>query len=203
MNITDNPNYKKDYWKKWYQKNKTRHINNAKKWATKNPIRVKEWKSKNFLKLRQKREDALRLLNPNYIPERQRTDWVYLRKICARCHLPEKDLMKHSIKGKRQYYICRTCNTKRHKKYRLTQSGKIKSRFFAQQSEKNHPEKTKARQIVHRNLLSGKLIKPLVCNRCFKSLKIEAHHDDYTKPLEVIWVCRSCHADIHKLAKKI
>jgi hypothetical protein len=23
------------------------------------------------------------------------------------------------------------------------------------------------------------------------------HHPDYDKPLEVVWVCRSCHLDIH------
>jgi hypothetical protein len=26
----------------------------------------------------------------------------------------------------------------------------------------------------------------------------QKHHEDYTKPLEVIWMCRTCHLEYHK-----
>lgn len=47
----------------------------------------------------------------------------------------------------------------------------------------------------------GVLIRPEICQRCGVSPglasdgrpKIQAHHDDYDKPLKVEWICASCH----------
>lgn len=36
------------------------------------------------------------------------------------------------------------------------------------------------------------------CARC-GSKKAEKHHEDYTKPLEVRWLCRRCHLTDHQL----
>lgn len=44
---------------------------------------------------------------------------------------------------------------------------------------------------------SGKLVKPSCCVLCGDSLFIEAHHEDYSKPLEVRWLCRYCHNLVH------
>lgn len=56
--------------------------------------------------------------------------------------------------------------------------------------------KTKARSAVARAVRKCELIR-LPCERCGKT-KSEAHHPDYTKPLEVIWLCRQCHAKEHR-----
>jgi len=37
-----------------------------------------------------------------------------------------------------------------------------------------------------------------VCQNCNSSQSILAHHPDYTKPLYVIWLCRSCHTSYHR-----
>lgn len=43
---------------------------------------------------------------------------------------------------------------------------------------------------------TGKLIK-LPCIVC-GSLEVEAHHPDYSKPLDVIWLCKTHHHEVHK-----
>jgi hypothetical protein len=56
---------------------------------------------------------------------------------------------------------------------------------------KKYPEKVKAHRIVYNAVKSGEL-KRLPCWIC-GALKVEAHHEDYSKPLEVIWVCNKHH----------
>lgn len=65
---------------------------------------------------------------------------------------------------------------------------------------KNNPEKYKAHQLVRRAILKGTLA-PAPCERCGVE-KAFAHHDDYDKPLEVKWLCHSCHMAFHAQLKK-
>ena len=43
---------------------------------------------------------------------------------------------------------------------------------------------------------SGKLIKQ-PCSICGSVDNINAHHKDYSKPLDVIWYCSTCHKNYH------
>lgn len=61
-----------------------------------------------------------------------------------------------------------------------------------------HPEKYYARRALRRAVKSGKLIRQ-PCENCGEP-KSHGHHPDYSKPLEVIWLCDPCHRAVHKLA---
>lgn len=39
-------------------------------------------------------------------------------------------------------------------------------------------------------------ISPKPCERC-GSKSDHKHHEDYSKPLEVVWLCRRCHIGLH------
>jgi len=46
---------------------------------------------------------------------------------------------------------------------------------------------------VYIAIKKGTLIRPDHCTFCGRKCKPHAHHDDYEKPLEVIWLCSPCH----------
>lgn len=61
----------------------------------------------------------------------------------------------------------------------------------------NNPEKTKAHEMVSKAVKSGDLAKPSECTKCHKTARLHGHHEDYSKPLCVIWLCNSCHRKLH------
>jgi hypothetical protein len=60
----------------------------------------------------------------------------------------------------------------------------------------NNVVQTRARQITAVALKTGRLM-PQPCEHCGSIEKVEAHHEDYFKPLEVMWLCFNCHRKHH------
>ena len=54
-----------------------------------------------------------------------------------------------------------------------------------------------ARHTLNTAVDRGLIHRPLICSRCPSTKRIEGHHEDYGKPLDVIWLCRSCHHTHH------
>lgn len=59
-------------------------------------------------------------------------------------------------------------------------------------------DKTNAENQLDYAILHNKIIRPDECSVCHKKCIPHGHHFDYTKPLEVIWVCPACHSQIHR-----
>ena len=59
--------------------------------------------------------------------------------------------------------------------------------------------KHEARWKTRRAINSGKLVKA-PCEVCGSS-RVDAHHDDYSKPLDVRWLCRPHHIEHHAKAR--
>ena len=70
---------------------------------------------------------------------------------------------------------------------------------LAREHNRNHrkknPEHERARQAVNNAVRRGKL-DPEPCFVCGNSVS-EAHHHDYSQPLEVTWFCREHHLAVH------
>lgn len=112
------------------------------------------------------------------------------------------DLMVSNAKNKYKdtVYIyrqarCRTCQRNKMRKYYATPSGRIAIRRTIAKSNKKFPERVVARAAVNWAVKSGKLMKPRICSLCgILAARIEAHHRDYNKPLDIEWLCKPCHA---------
>ncbi len=62
-----------------------------------------------------------------------------------------------------------------------------------------------AQGIIEKAVLRGDVIPPDSCETCGASYRfsdgrraIQAHHCDYNKPMDVMWLCQKCHHEWHK-----
>ena len=104
---------------------------------------------------------------------------------------------KESAKKRRQKYLSKPANRERYlaamARYRKTKAFKDS----VQKYRKQHPERRDASIAINNAVAAGKIIRPGSCTVCGRKCQPEGHHPDYSKPLEVIWVCRECHLDYH------
>jgi hypothetical protein len=102
-----------------------------------------------------------------------------------------------------RYYYSRTPerikqvleNSRRHRK---TEKNKEWCRKYTRLKN----EEYKARTLLGNAVRDGKILKPDRCTICDLIGKVDGHHKDYSKPLEVIWLCRKCHVAIHNSIKR-
>lgn len=82
------------------------------------------------------------------------------------------------------------------KRYSQTDKGRAREAAkYASRKIRIH-SKLKARYALRYAVKSGSVTKG-PCEDC-GSVEAEAHHDDYSKPLDVRWLCRQHHADYHR-----
>lgn len=149
-------------------------------------------------------------------------------KICASCKT-EKPNNCYSLNDKQLRKLdcyCRDCRNLMHRKYRKTLAGKMASARYRESASRKIVTKkyresikgkaTRKRENIkkkkdskHYNLyknikglvfkaISRGKIQKLSCCICQNS-KSEAHHNDYNKPLELMWLCKKHHACWHRL----
>lgn len=81
--------------------------------------------------------------------------------------------------------------------YAQTEEGKIASNKAKANYRKRNPIKYKAHNLVNSAIRGGRLFKS-PCEICGSEEKIHAHHDDYSKPLNVRWLCNTHHDEWHR-----
>ncbi len=67
---------------------------------------------------------------------------------------------------------------------------------YARRYEKKYPQKARAHAIFSNALRYGTLIKK-PCQECGQKDDIHGHHEDYSKPLDITWLCAKCHRIWH------
>jgi transcription elongation factor Elf1 len=122
-------------------------------------------------------------------------------KECSDCK-ELKPLLDFSFRKDSQTYrnSCKICRNLYQKKFSKTEAGK-KIQYLADQARKEKfSHKRSARSKTFTAIKNGS-ITVLPCLICGK--KAEAHHPDYSRPLDVMWLCKPHHRETHSLTKGI
>lgn len=132
-------------------------------------------------------------------------------KICAECgrDLPLTEYNKHTKSKDGLQQRCRECFS-RYNKIRY-QENKDKVKAAVKKYREENPDKVyrmrvarcekaptrmNANKVIESAVKSGVVENPGVCFGCGCKAgehRIEAHHHDYSKPLDVVWLCTPCH----------
>ena len=128
-------------------------------------------------------------------------------KTCFKCGLilPLTEYYKHSEMKDGHLNKCKECSKKDvkknraknihyYRKYDRERGSRMTSKDLKAQRAK-YPDKNRARARVNVAISRGKITKQpcVICG----SKNVHAHHEDYSKPLDVVWLCPRHHAAIH------
>lgn len=127
---------------------------------------------------------------------------------------PIEDFYKHSQNKDRHLGKCKECckeigrinrlkNLEHCREYDRKRAKLEHRRELAEKMNKRmrktHPEKCRAHLKLKRAVNSGKIVRPGRCSMCGRECKPHGHHKDYSKPLDVVWLCCACHKREHRV----
>ena len=136
-------------------------------------------------------------------------------KTCCQCG-EEKELTsfyKHKAMGDGHLGKCKDCaksDVRQHRRdndsvreydrrrYKEQPHRKINGAANAKRWAEKNPIKYKAQNAVSNAVRDGRL-KKMPCEECGTTEHVHGHHDDYSKPLDVRWLCALHHHRHHEL----
>ena len=109
-----------------------------------------------------------------------------LRRDCKECQLTKNATYQQSDSGKKSM-------ARSNKKYRASGRHAENNRRWRWRN----PAKWKASGILAYRIKTGKVARPDHCDNCGAVCVPHGHHCDYSKPLDVDWLCAPCHFAWH------
>jgi hypothetical protein len=79
--------------------------------------------------------------------------------------------------------------------FRATHPDVIQARNSA--FSRTKPNQKAANNALNNAIRKGEIVRPDACESCGRECRPHGHHPDYAKPLEVRWLCPSCHKRAH------
>jgi hypothetical protein len=134
-------------------------------------------------------------------------------KTCFKCQTVKllDEFYKHNAMADGHLNKCKECNKKDALEHRLKNIEKVReydkhrarlpdriklALRVNQEWRVADKRRTQCHNAVARAIKKGTL-NPMPCVRCGE-IKSVAHHEDYNKPLDVMWLCQPCHKQRHK-----
>lgn len=126
-----------------------------------------------------------------------------MKKICFKCKKKKNLLLfyKHKQMPDGHLNKCIECAKKDSKFHRIINANNIDFIIRDKASKRKWSEKNrlkrKAHSIISNLIRDGKIFKK-PCEKCGAIKNIQAHHNDYTKPLIINWLCTKHHGEHHR-----
>ncbi len=123
-------------------------------------------------------------------------------KVCAK-----NDALKRraeNIEKIREYDRNRPNKEQRAKdvaEYHKTEKGKEVKRKAVKKYRQDKLKYT-AKNILNAAIRDLKIYKPSTCSHCGVDCNPHGHHDDYSKALDVRWLCVKCHTNFHNAVRE-
>lgn len=138
-------------------------------------------------------------------------------KTCFKClcSLPLEAFYKHAAMGDGRLGKCKGCTKKDATKHRLenlehirqydkrraSQPHRVAKRLeIFKRYKEEFPNRVKATNAVN-NAVRDKRLEKWPCQVCGEAKSV-AHHPDYDRPLDVVWLCQAHHKQAHALTYK-
>ena len=131
------------------------------------------------------------------------------QKECFRCGAtkPLSEFYKHPRMKDGRVNKCKDCNKldvsrnrlaniERYREYDRKRGNRQDKSYLSKYRER-YLNKYKAHTMVGNAIRDGRLERKSECEICSSDFGIHAHHDDYSKPLDVRWLCAVCHKAWH------
>lgn len=125
-------------------------------------------------------------------------------KMCFGCTipLPIKAFNRNRSRKDGLQSICRKCQHEREGHDKIFRPPitpeRHRAAYFGRR--RRQPKQMWARWTVRNAIRDGRLIKQ-PCKRCGNP-KSQAHHKDYSKPLNVVWLCQRHHNEVHEKQRR-
>ncbi len=135
-------------------------------------------------------------------------------KPCSKCGVVKADSEYFKSFSSRYTRHCKAClNTRARQRYLAnppgvneekkawlrTKEGRLARNRYMQKYRHANPDKGVAHSIVRSAIKAGTLLRR-PCEVCGE-VRVDAHHEDYSKPLDVTWLCHTHHLARHRLLR--
>lgn len=114
--------------------------------------------------------------------------------VCERCKLPFDAKPKELNRGKGRFCGVSCANAYRSSMRKNPQARKIW--LEAAKATDRYKQQRAAHSLVSEAIRRGDLVRQ-PCEVCGGTIRVHAHHDDYSKPLLVRWLCVAHHRMLH------
>lgn len=122
---------------------------------------------------------------------------------CRNCFNIYMRIWKKTSKGRegrRQYGLKNKERLRRYYKEWYAKNGRNREVDYQEaiiKWRKSNLKAVKAGKKLNYGIRTGIIVKPNRCTVCKEKRRLSGHHADYNKPLEVTWLCSSCHKIEH------